>query len=93
MFSMMPDKYPKDFYNKDSNAPTKDIALLATAIDSEFWVFEQMVSYYRFNMINFMGFKDKGMVLAGGCVEDENHKGVASTKFLEEAYHFGKKIY
>lgn len=93
MFSLMPEKYPKDFYSKEYKEPTKDIALLCTAVDSEFWVFEQMVSYYRFNMIKFMGFRDKGMVLAGGCIEDENHKGVASTRFLEEAYQFGKKIY
>lgn len=28
---------------------------------------EEAVSYYRFTLINYIGFHDKGMLLAGGC--------------------------
>ena len=27
----------------------------------------QAVSYYQFTMVNYIGFYDKGMLLAGGC--------------------------
>ncbi len=47
--------------------PEKDYALLMTSADHFFWTFEQAVSYYRFALVNYMGFHDKGMVLAGGC--------------------------
>ena len=38
-----------------------------TSADDFFWTYEQAVSYYKFAVINYMGFKDKGMLLAGGC--------------------------
>lgn len=47
--------------------PQKDCVLLMTAADNNFWTFEQAVSYYKFAVINYIGFKDKGMLLAGGC--------------------------
>ncbi len=47
--------------------PIKDCALLMTSADHYFWTFEQAVSYYQFTLINYIGFRDKGMLLAGDC--------------------------
>ncbi len=47
--------------------PHKDCVLLMTAADNFFWTFEQAVSYYNFAVINYLGWSDKGMVLAGEC--------------------------
>ena len=47
--------------------PVKDCALLMTSGDNFFWTFEQAVSYYKFALVNYIGFHDKGMILAGCC--------------------------
>lgn len=47
--------------------PVKDCALLMTAADNFFWTFERAASYYQFALVNYIGFRDKGMLLAGGC--------------------------
>ena len=47
--------------------PSKDCALLMTSADNFFWTFEQAVSYYQFTLVNYIGFHDRGMLLAGGC--------------------------
>lgn len=73
--------------------PVKDAAFLMTAADNNFWTFEQAVSYYRFALINSIGFNDKGMVLAGGCGDTNGKPKIDKTYHLEEAYEFGKKIY
>jgi len=46
--------------------PVKDCVLLMISADDFFWTFEQVVSYYQFIMVNYIGFQDRGMVLAGG---------------------------
>ena len=38
-----------------------------TSADQFFWTYEQAVSYYQFTLIHYMGFSDKGILLAGGC--------------------------
>lgn len=73
--------------------PVKDCALLMTAADDFFWTFEQAVSYYQFTVVNYIGFKDKGMVLAGGCGDTNGKPQIDKTKHLQEAYEFGKHIY
>ena len=55
---------PLDIYEK---YPVKDCALLMAAGANFFWTFEQAVSYYKFALVNYIGFHDKGMILAGGC--------------------------
>lgn len=45
--------------------PIKDCALLMTSADHFFWTFEQAVSYYRFTLVRYIGFHDRGMLLAG----------------------------
>ena len=73
--------------------PEKDCALLMTAADNFFWTFEQAVSYYKFTLINYIGFRDKGMLLAGGCGDTNGKPQINKTEHLTAAYQFGKKIY
>lgn len=73
--------------------PVRDAALLMTAADDNFWTFEQAVTYYRFTFIQYMGFHDKGMLLAGGCGDTNGRPRIAQTPYLEEARDFGRRIY
>ena len=73
--------------------PVKDCALLMTAADNLFWTFEQAVSYYHFAIINYIGFRDKGKLLAGGCGDTNGHPMIAQTEHLDADYQFGKTIY
>ena len=73
--------------------PVKDCALLMTSADNFFWTFEQAVSYYQFALINYIGFHDKGMVLAGGCGDTNGKPQIAGTAHLEKGYQFGKTLY
>ena len=73
--------------------PIKDCALLMTAADHFFWTFEQAVSYYQFTLVNYIGFKDKGMLLAGGCGDTNGKPQIDKTDYLEKAYMFGKHLY
>lgn len=73
--------------------PVKDAALLMTSADDFFWTYEQAVSYYKFTIINYIGFHDKGMLLAGGCGDTNGKPQIEKTNHLIEAYDFGKTIY
>lgn len=71
----------------------KDCALLMTAADDLFWTFEHAVSYYRFSCVNYLGWNDKGMLLAGGCGGSQTAKNIGATHHLEAAHAFGEKLY
>lgn len=73
--------------------PVKDCALLMTAADNFFWTFEQAVSYYQFALVNYIGFHDKGIILAGGCGDTNGKPQIESTGHLQVAYEFGKQLY
>ncbi|MDO4554921.1 MAG: flavodoxin family protein [Lachnospiraceae bacterium] len=73
--------------------PVKDAALLMTSADDYFWTYEQAVSYYQFAIINYIGFHDRGMLLAGGCGDTNGKPQIDKTNHLQEAYDFGKNIY
>lgn len=73
--------------------PDKDCALLMTAADNLFWTFNQATSYYQFAIVNYLGFRDKGMLLAGGCGDSSGEPSIGKTDWLEKAYAFGKNIY
>lgn len=73
--------------------PVKDCALLVAAADNFFWTFEQVTSYYQFALINYIGFHDKGMLLAGGCGDTNGKPQIDKTNHLQTAYEFGKHIY
>lgn len=72
--------------------PVKNCALLMTSADNFFWTFEQVVSYYQFTLINYIGFSDKGMLLAGGCGDTNGKPQIDKTDWLQKAYDFGKTI-
>lgn len=73
--------------------PDKDCALLMTSADDYFWTFEQAVSYYQFTLVHYIGFHDKGMLLAGGCGDTNGKPAIDRTGHLERAYAFGQNIY
>lgn len=73
--------------------PVKDSALLMTAADNFFWTFEQAASYYQFAVVNYIGCRDRGMLLAGGCGDTNGKPRIGETGWLEKAYEFGKRIY
>lgn len=72
--------------------PVKDCALLMTSADNFFWTFEQATSYYQFALINYIGFTDKGMLLAGGCGDTNGKPQITKTDWLSKAHNFGKNI-
>lgn len=80
-------------YGRYEKYPVKDCALLMTAADNYFWTFEQAVSYYQFALVNYIGFRDRGMLLAGGCGDTNGRPRIGETGHLEKAYQFGKEIY
>ena len=84
---------PDPPFGRYEKYPVKDCALLMTAADNFFWTFEQAVSYYRFTLIRYIGFHDKGMLLAGGCGDTNGKPQISNTGHLQEAYHFGRRIY
>ncbi|GAA6408184.1 MULTISPECIES: flavodoxin family protein [Blautia] len=73
--------------------PVRDCALLMTSADDYFWTFRQAVSYYDLTMINYIGFHDKGTLLAGGCGDTNGKPQIQNTKYLKEAFEFGKNLY
>lgn len=80
---------PKGRYENYGN---KDCALLMTAADDLFWTFEQAASYYQFTCVNYLGWNDKGMLLAGGCGGSQTKKNIAETTHLQTAFAFGKNM-
>lgn len=73
--------------------PFRDCALLMTSADNFFWTFEQAVAYYRFTLVRYIGFRDRGMLLAGGCGSTNGRPQIGETDYLRQAYEFGKGIY
>ena len=92
-FYAIAQKDPNPPLGRYEKYPAKDCALLMTAADNYFWTFEQTVSYYRFALVNYIGFHDKGMVLAGGCGSTNGQPQIGHTSHLEKAYAFGKSLY
>lgn len=78
---------PKGRYERHAR---KNCALLMTAADDLFWTFELAVAYYRFTCVNYLGWHDKGMVLAGGCGGSPTPRCIERTEHLATAYEFGK---
>ena len=92
-FYCIAEEDPNPPFGRYERYPVKDAALLMTSADDFFWTYEQAVSYYKFTIINYIGFRDKGMVLAGGCGDTNGKPQIAKTDHLREAYDFGKNIY
>ena len=92
-FYCIAEEDPEPPYGRYEKYPVKDSALLMTSADEFFWTFEQAVSYYQFTIVNYIGFHDRGMVLAGGCGDTNGQPQINKTGHLQEAYEFGKNIY
>ena len=92
-FYCMAEEDPNPPFGRYERYPLKDAALLMTSADDFFWTYEQAVSYYKFTIINYIGFRDKGMLLAGGCGDTKGKPRIAKSNHLREAYYFGKNIY
>lgn len=92
-FYCIAEEDPSPPFGRYERYPVKDAALLMTSADDFFWTYEQAVSYYKFTIINYIGFRDKGMLLAGGCGDTNGKPQIAKTDHLREAYVFGKNIY
>ena len=92
-FYCIAEEDPSPPFGRYERYPVKDAALLMTSADDFFWTYEQAVSYYKFTIINNIGFRDKGMLLAGGCGDTNGKPQIAKTDHLREAYDFGKNIY
>ena len=73
--------------------PVKDCALLMTSADDFFWTVQQAVSYDQFSLSNYIGFHDRGMLLAGGCGDTNGKPQIDKTNHLQEAYEFGRRLY
>ena len=73
--------------------PVKDCALLMTAADDFFWTFQQAQAYYQFALVNYIGFHDRGMLLAGGCGDTNGPPQISKTGHLKRAYTFGRELY
>ncbi len=80
-------------YGRYEKYPVKDAALLMTSADDFFWTYEQAVSYYKFAVIQYIGFHDRGMLLAGGCGDTNGKPQIDRTDWLRKAYGFGLHIY
>ncbi|MBD5549754.1 MAG: flavodoxin family protein [Lachnospiraceae bacterium] len=92
-FYCIAEEDPEPPYGRYEKYPVKDSALLMTSADEFFWTFNQAVSYYQFAIVNYIGFRDKGMVLAGGCGDTNGQPQIDKTGKLQQAYEFGKNIY
>lgn len=72
--------------------PVKDAALLMTSADDLFWAYEQAVSYYKFTVINYIGFHDKGMILAGGCGDTNGKPQIDKIDYLKKHMDLEKQF-
>lgn len=92
-FYCIAEEDPNPPFGRYEKYPVRDCALLMTSADDYFWAFEQAVSYYRFAIVNYIGFCDKGMFLAGGCGDTNGKAQINKTNHLKEVYEFGKELY
>ena len=83
-FYCIAEEDPNPPFGRYERYPVKDAALLMTSADDFFWTYEQAVSYYKFTIINYIGFRDKGMLLAGGCGDTNGKPQIAKTNHLRD---------
>lgn len=84
---------PNPPWGRYEKYPDKDCVLLMTSADDKFWTYSQATAYYQFTIVNYLGFHDLGMYLAGGCGDTNGKPEIAKTNHLEKASEFGKKLY
>lgn len=87
--------YPDYDYSLDGPKvyPVHDSALLMTAADNNFWTYSKAADYYQYAIVKYIGFHDRGMLLAGGCGDTNGAAGIKATDWLEKAREFGRTVY
>lgn len=73
--------------------PVHDSALIMTSADDNFWTFREAENYYRLAVVNYIGFRDRGMLLCVGCGDTGGEPQIDKTGHLERAYDFGLRLY
>ena len=63
-------------------------ALIAAAWNSDDWTFEALKSHYK-TLVRYLGFKDVGMILGGGCGTPFMTR---NSHYLQQAYELGKNL-
>lgn len=92
-FYCIAEEDPNPPFGRYERYPVRDSALLMTSADDFFWTFEQAESYYRFAIVRYIGFHDRGTLLAGGCGDTNGRPNIQQTPHLDRAYAFGRSIY
>ena len=92
-FYCIAEEDPNPPFGRYERYPVRDSALLMTSADDFFWTFEQAESYYRFAIVRYIGFRDRGTLLAGGCGDTNGRLNIQQTPHLQRAYAFGRSIY
>ncbi|XBX04825.1 flavodoxin family protein [Enterocloster clostridioformis] len=91
-FYCIAEEDPAPPFGRYEKYPVKDSTLLMTAADNFFWTFDQAESYYYHTVVRYIGFHDRGTLLAGGCGDTNGKPQIDKTSHLEEAYLFGRNI-
>ena len=82
-FYCMAEEDPNPPFGRYERYPLKDAALLMTSADDFFWTYEQAVSYYKFTIINYIGFRDKGCCLPEDAEIQMGNRGSLNQITLE----------
>lgn len=91
-FYCLAEEDPAPSLGRYERYPVKASALLMTSADDFFWTFEQAARYYQLAIVNYIGFEDKGMLLAGGCGDTNGRPRIGETTHLDAAYAFGRGL-
>lgn len=75
--------------NAEIMANKKECILLATSGDGKDWTMEALVNHYKTIVEKYMGWENKEILLATGCVFRED---IENTDYPEKAYELGKNI-
>lgn len=81
----------KDKRDNISFVKNKTSILLATAADNDLNAYEFLEPYYKYYS-KYMGWTDKGSVLAISCGGSPGERKIKNTIYLDEAYKLGKSI-
>ena len=84
---------PDPPFGRYERYPVHDSALLMTSADDNFWAFREAENYYQYAVVNYIGFRDRGRLLCGGCGDTNGKPAIGGTPHLERAYEFGLKLY
>ena len=84
---------PDPPFGRYERYPVHDSALLMTSADDNFWTFREAENYYQYAVVNYIGFRDRGRLLCGGCGDTNGKPAIGGTPHLERAYEFGLKLY